>query len=125
LEALHWPEVGQASPPLGHLGAAGLRLRVRVEPSALSAYAALATEAPLPNGSRLAAFHESAEGELRSVYVLEREAAGWRALELAPDGTIATSDAARCLRCHAMAPYDGVFGVSGGAAGESSKALPR
>jgi hypothetical protein len=110
----------------------GTLIRVRVEPRALDAYRALATDAPMPDGARVAAFHESPAGQLLGVYVLEKSAGAWAATELDADGVRLPNDGSACLRCHDLAPTDHLFGVTSRAlgraatpAGELNDARPR
>jgi len=65
----------------------------------------------VPPGTRVAAFHETVEGEPASVYVLEKLPDGqWRPLVTEPDGTLVSGELGTCLSCHADAPADSLFG---------------
>jgi hypothetical protein len=106
-----WPEAAPALPALAHRRD-GTLIHVRVEASALEAYRALATDAPMPEGARVAAFHETPSGEFLGGYVLEKRAGVWSATELDARGAQVRNDGAACLRCHALAPADHLFGVT-------------
>ncbi len=110
--ALGWPQAALLKTLGHHRYGAAVRLRVRVAPSALSAYRDLATDSPMPSGAQVAAFHEAPDGELLSVFVLEKGAGGWTALELSARGVRVPSDGALCLRCHVLAPSDYLFGLA-------------
>jgi hypothetical protein len=84
---------------------------VRVEPPALDAYRALAVEKPMPDGARVMAWHESPQGQLLGGYLLEKRSGAWRASELDARGALVAGDGEACLRCHAMAPTDHLFGL--------------
>jgi hypothetical protein len=110
----------------------GTLIRVRVEPKALDAYRALARDAPMPDGARVAAFHESPAGQLLGVYLLEKSSGAWAATELDAQGARLPNDGLACLRCHDLAPTDHLFGVTSRApgrpaapAGELNDAPPR
>jgi hypothetical protein len=124
--ALGWPQAALLKTLGHHRYGAAVRLRVRVAPSALSAYRDLATDAPMPSGAQVAALHESPEGELLSVFVLEKGAGGWTALELSARGVRVPSDGGLCLRCHVLAPSDYLFGLASRSAepAPSSLGLP-
>ena len=109
--ARSWPEAAPALTALGHRRD-GTLLRVRVVPAALDAYRALATDAPMPDGARVAAFHETRGGELLGAYILEKKAGVWGAVELDALGAEVPSDERACLRCHDLAPTDHLFGVT-------------
>jgi hypothetical protein len=106
-----WPEAAPAVVALAHRRD-GTRIHVRVEPPSIEQYRSLAVDAPMPEGARVAAFHESPSGELLGVSVLAKRAASWTALELDARGTVIAGDGAACLRCHDLAPTDHLFGVS-------------
>ncbi len=129
--ALGWSEAAPAVVALAHRRD-GTLIRVRVEPAALDAYRALASDAPMPAGARVAAFHESPAGQLLGVYVLEKRSGAWAATELDAHGARLTNDGSACLRCHDLAPTDHLFGVASRApgqaaapAGELNDAAPR
>lgn len=107
--ALDWPEAAPAARALAHRRD-GTLIRVRVEPSALPAYQALAIEAPMPDGARIMAWHETAAGELLGGYLLEKRQGTWSALEVDARGALIAGDHAACVRCHDMAPTDHLFG---------------
>jgi hypothetical protein len=109
-QAKTWPEAAPPWTALGHFRD-GTRVRVRVLPEVLTAYWALAAESPLPPDARVAAFHESPAGELLGAYVLEKRGGAWSALELDAQGGLVDGDPERCLRCHAQAPVDHLFGL--------------
>lgn len=111
-----WSEAAPAVTALGHRRD-GTRIRVRVEPKGLQAYRALATDSPMPEGARVAAFHESPSGELVGVYVLEKRAGVWTATELDAHGSQLPNDGSACLRCHDLAPTDHLFGLASRASG--------
>jgi hypothetical protein len=90
----------------------GTRIHVRVEASSLDAYRALAVDTLMPEGARVAAFHEAPSGQLLGGYVLEKRAGVWTALELDARGAQIPNDGAACLRCHDLAPTDHLFGVT-------------
>lgn len=92
---------------------------MRVEPTALAAYRALASDAPMPEGARVAAFHESPEGRLLGVYVLEKRSGAWAATELDAHGARLSNDGSACLRCHDLAPTDHLFGLTSRAPGQA------
>ena len=108
-DAQTWPEAAPAAAALAHYRD-GTFVRVRVEPSALNQYRALAVDAPMPEGARVAAWHESAAGKLLGAYVLEKRGGNWGALQIDGSGALVPGDHAACLRCHDMAPTDHLFG---------------
>ncbi|MES1186321.1 MAG: hypothetical protein ABUL60_21090 [Myxococcales bacterium] len=105
-----WPEAGPASVALAHRRD-GTLVHVRVEPAALAAYRELSVEAPMPDGARVVAWHESPSGTLLGGYLLEKRSGAWAALELDANGALVVGDHARCVRCHDMAPTDHLFGL--------------
>ncbi|MCA9642886.1 MAG: hypothetical protein KC492_19450 [Myxococcales bacterium] len=54
---------------------------------------------------------DAKSGEPEGLFVMRKEAQGWRFDELDNDGFIRTRDAERCRRCHAEARADSVFGA--------------
>jgi hypothetical protein len=90
----------------------GTLIHVRVEASSLAAYRALSTEALMPEGARVAAFHRAPSGQLLGGYVLEKRAGAWSALEIDARGAPLPNDGVACLRCHDLAPTDHLFGVT-------------
>ena len=126
-----WPEAAPAVTALVHRRD-GTLVRVRVEPPALEAYLALTRHSPMPERARIAAFHESPAGQLLGVYVLEKRAGAWTALELDAAGARLPNDGSACLRCHDLAPTDHLFGITSrtpgqapAPAGELNDAPPR
>lgn len=109
--ALAWPEAAPAMPALAHRRD-GTLIHVRVEATALAAYRALAVDSLMPEGARIAAFHETPSGQLLGGYVLEKRAGVWTATELDARGAQIANDGVACLRCHDLAPTDHLFGVS-------------
>jgi hypothetical protein len=107
--ARDWPEAAPPARALAHRRD-GTLIRVRVEPSALPAYQALAIEAPMPDGARVMAWHETTDGELLGGYLLEKREGIWSALEVDARGALVAGDRAACVRCHDMAPTDHLFG---------------
>jgi hypothetical protein len=124
-----WPE---AAPPVVarvHRRDGSL-VRVRVEPQGLAAYRDLASDSPMPSEARVIAWHETSAGELLGGYLLEKRAGVWSALEIDAHGGLVRGDGAACLRCHAMAPTDHLFGLAPRPAplppvGESKPPAPR
>jgi hypothetical protein len=104
-----WP---QAAPPFIATAhhRSGYLLEIRVEPSALAAYQALAVDAPMPDGARVVAWRKTPDGQLSGGFELEKRAGIWSARELDASGAVLPSDTAPCLRCHDMAPTDHLFG---------------
>jgi hypothetical protein len=109
--ARSWPEASAPIVALAHRRD-GTLIHVRVEPAALVPYRALAVDTPMPEGARVAAFHESPAGAELGVYLLVKRAASWSALELDAKGGVVPGDGAACLRCHDLAPTDHLFGVT-------------
>jgi hypothetical protein len=105
-----WPEAAPAAVALGHRRD-GTLVHVRVEPSGLAAYQDLSVEAPMPDGARVVAWHESAAGALLGGYVLEKRSGVWRAFEVGGDGALVPGNFAPCVRCHDMATADHLFGI--------------
>jgi hypothetical protein len=105
-----WPEAGPPSTALEHRRDGSL-IQVRVEPSALVAYRALTVETPMPEGARVLALLESPRGRLVGSYLLEKRAGSWTATELDAEGGVVPGDRSDCLRCHALAPTDHLFGL--------------
>jgi hypothetical protein len=105
-----WPEASPASVALGHRHD-GTLIHVRVEPASLGAYHELSAETTMPEGARVAAWHEAPTGALLGGYVLEKRSGVWSGLELDANGSLVAGDHARCVRCHDMAPTDHLFGV--------------
>lgn len=105
-----WPEAAPAAVALGHRRD-GTLVHVRVEPSSLAAYQDLSTEAPMPDGARVVAWHESPAGALLGGYVLEKRGDAWHAFEVGVDGALVLGNFASCVRCHDMAPTDHLFGI--------------
>ena len=129
--ARNWSEAAPAVAALAHRRD-GTLIRVRVEPAALVAYRALASDSPMPDGARVAAFHESPAGQLLGVYVLEKGAGVWAATELDAKGARLQNGGSACLRCHDLAPTDRLFGLTSrvpgqppAPAGELNDARPR
>jgi len=114
-----WPEAAPAVVALGHRRD-GTLVRVRVEPPANEAYRLLAAQSPMPEGARVIAFLETPSGSLRGASLLEKRAGSWLATELDAAGQIVPTDAGICLRCHAQAPTDGLFGLTQRAAPHNS-----
>lgn len=105
-----WPEAGPATPALSHRHD-GTLIHVRVAPPGLAAYRALAVDAPMPDGSRVIAWHEAPTGSLLGGFLLEKRAGAWSALELDAHGGVIPGDRTACVRCHDMAPTDHLFGL--------------
>jgi hypothetical protein len=114
-----WSEAAPAVAALAHRRD-GTLIRVRVEAPALEAYRALASDSPMPEGARVAAFHESPAGQLLGVYVLEKRTGAWVATELDAAGVRLPNDGSACLRCHDLAPTDHLFGVTSRAPGQAA-----
>lgn len=104
-----WPEAAPASVALAHRRDGSL-VHVRVEPGALSAYLDLAVDSPMPEGARVIAWHEAPAGQVLDGYLLEKRAGGWSAVVIDEKGALVLGDHSTCLRCHAMAPTDYLFG---------------
>lgn len=104
-----WPEAAPPSVALAHRRD-GTLVHVRVEPASLAAYRDLSVDMPMPDGARVAAWHESPSGTLLGGYLLEKRSGTWTALELDASGALILGDHARCVRCHDMAPTDHLFG---------------
>lgn len=121
-----WPEGAPSHVALAH-HRDGTRIHVLVEPAALPAYRALAVEAPMPEGARVVAWHESPAGALLDGYLLHKSGGIWAARVISAEGALPSADTAPCLRCHDMAPTDHLFGPPGAApqAGESIDPAPR
>lgn len=105
-----WPEAAPPTKALAHRRD-GTLVHVRVEPSSLEAYRALAEESLMPDGARVVAWHESPEGRLLGGYLLEKAGGAWRGRELDARGALVPGDDAACIRCHDMAPTDHLFGL--------------
>jgi hypothetical protein len=122
--ALTWPEAAPAALARGHRRD-GSRIHVRVDPavpSALAAYRLLAVEAPMPEGMRIIAWHETPAGVALGGYLLAKSSGVWSAIEVDAVGNVIAADGARCVRCHDMAPCDHLFGPP---RGESIESAPR
>jgi len=121
-----WPEGAPPHTALAH-HRDGTRIHVLVEPAALPAYRELAVDAPMPEGARVVAWHESAAGALVDGYLLHKSGGVWAARVISADGALLAADTAPCLRCHDMAPTDHLFGPPGATprAGESIEPGPR
>jgi hypothetical protein len=74
----------------------------------------------MPDGARVAAFHESPAGQSLGVYVLEKRAGAWGAIELDAVGARLPNDGSACLRCHELAPTDHLFGITSRTPGRAS-----
>jgi hypothetical protein len=83
---------------------------VRVEPAALEAYHQLAVDHPMPDGARVIAWHESPEGQVLDGYLLQKQGGAWSAAVVDARGSLQVGNQLTCLRCHAMAPTDHLFG---------------
>jgi len=124
-----WPEA--APPVIARVHRRdGSLVHVRVEPQGLAAYRDLAVDSPMPSEARVIAWHETSAGELLGGYLLEKRAGAWAAREIDASGGLVPGDGAACLRCHAMAPTDHLFGVGPRPAapapgGESKAPAPR
>lgn len=105
-----WPEAGPPSTALEHRRDGSL-IQVRVEPSALGAYRDLTVETPMPEGARIFASIKSPRGAPLGSYLLEKRGGSWTATELDAEGGVVPGDRADCLRCHALAPTDHLFGL--------------
>lgn len=105
-----WPEAGPPSVALEHRRDGSL-IQVRVEPSALAAYRGLTVETPMPEGARVFAALTSVRGAPLGSYLLEKRGGSWSATELNAEGGVVPGDRADCLRCHALAPADHLFGL--------------
>ena len=105
-----WPEAAPAAVALGHRRD-GTLIHVRVTPDGLAAYRGLSTEAGMPDGARVVAWHEAPGGALLGGYLLEKHAGAWSAKELDANGALLPGEHPACLRCHDMAPTDHLFGV--------------
>jgi hypothetical protein len=121
-----WPEAGPPSIALEHRRDGSL-IQVRVEASALAAYRGLTVEAPMPEGARVMASLKSPRGAPLGSYLLEKRGGSWSAIELDAEGGVIPGDRGDCLRCHALAPTDHLFGlpraaVAAPAGGEESLA---
>jgi hypothetical protein len=105
-----WPEGAPPSRALSHRRDGSL-IHVRVEPAGLEAYRTLAVDAPMPDGARVVAWHESPAGQLLGGYLLEKRGGSWSASEIDARGVRVAGDGSACLRCHDMAPTDHLFGL--------------
>ncbi len=124
-----WPEASPATVALAHRRD-GTLVHVRVEPAALSAYLALTTDAPMPDGARVIAWHETPSGRTLDGYLLEKRAGSWSAAVINEQGARVPGPHAACLRCHDMAPTDHLFGRAAtpspsSASVESISSVPR
>jgi hypothetical protein len=86
---------------------------LRVSPLARDAYISLVSDSVLPEGSLVAlVFCDETRTEQRSVYAMQKLAAGWEFLALdsagRPDPKV---DLTACARCHEGAPADDLFGL--------------
>ncbi|RYZ03758.1 MAG: hypothetical protein EOO73_26335 [Myxococcales bacterium] len=105
-----WPEAGPAVVSLAHRRDGSL-VHVRVDPpTALPAYLALAAAAPMPEGARVLAWHETPAGQVVDGYLLEKRGGAWSAAVIDARGALVTASQSACLRCHDMAPADHLFG---------------
>ena len=105
-----WPAASPPAVALGHRRD-GTLVQVRVEPNGLAAYRELSVGSGMPDGARVAAWHETRAGAFLGGYVLEKRGGTWQGLEVGADGALLPGDSARCVRCHDMAPSDHLFGV--------------
>ena len=104
-----WPEAAPAFVAMGHHRDGSL-LHVAVEPAFLGAYQQLSVEAPMPDGARVVAWHQTPGGELLGGYLLTKRGGAWSADEIDAQGALSVGDRAPCIRCHDMAPTDHLFG---------------
>ena len=95
----------------GHYGGT-FEGRVRISPAALEAYRVHTSGARFEPGSTLIMLHRSrATGKPGPVHVMQKQASGWEYRVLAADGVLEREgQLPPCVRCHAEAASDSVFG---------------
>jgi hypothetical protein len=105
-----WPPAAGPFRTQGHLVDADAV--VRVSPEARDGYLALVTDSSLPDGTVVAAFHQSSNEAASPgpVYVMEKSAGTWSYLWLDGSGGIVEKKPRRCDGCHAGAVADRLFG---------------
>lgn len=88
-------------------------MQVRAEPEVLASYRGLAPGNVFAPGSVLAAFHRTASAEAGPVFAMVKDDdSGWTYVAADASGYLdRTADLGLCERCHAEAPFDGLFGV--------------
>jgi hypothetical protein len=116
---MSWPALGTPFANSGHAGTGPLAL-VRVNPAAREGYEHLVRDSALPEGTVVAIFHLESDARTRSIYVMEKDAGGWRFMALdaagrqlplgGPSGQATDS----CYRCHVDAVADSLFGIPRG-----------
>lgn len=98
-----------------HLGTGAIEAEVLANDVA-AAYPELGPARQLPPGSvLLERLHPAGSGEAMAWFAMVRplrdgSAGPWQFLVVRPDGELLARDPPGCARCHAEAPYDGVFG---------------
>lgn len=122
--ARSWPEGAPPAAALGHRRD-GRIIQVRVEPTSLAAYQELSVDAPMPDGARVVAWHESPSGTLLDGYLLEKRAGAWSARLIDAQGRLVPGEPLGCLRCHDMAPHGRRLPSAPPAGVESIHSAPR
>jgi hypothetical protein len=85
---------------------------VRVSPEARADYLALVTDTVLPEGSTIAMFHASQDGNEKGlVYVMEKKGGTWTFVALNADGSPMPENVSGCALCHRGGVADQVFGL--------------
>lgn len=112
-EAQSWPAaMAEWAPSAGH-GLGDWSVQVRAEPPVAALYSNLGGGSAFAPGSVLVAFHRTASGEPGPIFAMTRRlVGGWSFLAIDPSGRLdPNADLELCARCHAEAPFDGLFGV--------------
>jgi len=112
-QARSWPAATAAwTPSAGH-GPGGWWVQVRGAPEVLASYRGLGPADRFSPGNVLAAFHRTGPTTEGPVFAMIRgDEGGWTFVATDPSGHLdPTADLALCERCHAEAPFDGLFGV--------------
>jgi hypothetical protein len=92
------------------------RARVRVSPASRESYLELVPDSRLEPGTVVASFlHDAATDRLRVVFAMQKDEDGWQYLSVRSDGTLLAAGAVpECVRCHAEAVADSLFGLPRG-----------
>ena len=112
-EAQGWPAAAaEWAPSAGH-GVGDWSVQVRAEPAVVALYRSLDGGTAFAPGSVLVAFHRTAGGEAGPVFAMTKDQVGsWGFMAVDASGHLDPSaDLELCARCHAEAPFGGLFGV--------------
>jgi hypothetical protein len=112
LEVASFPALNDVPfPTRGHLIKPSHAI-VRVSPEARADYLALVTDTVLAEGSTLAMFHTSQDGNEKGlVYVMEKKGGSWTFVALDADGSPTSESVSGCALCHRGGVADQVFGL--------------